>query len=152
MAKIPGFVYLIIGAVMVGFSLITNSRTKTQSMTVFIYIGLLFFAIGIAKVIFNYVTKDKKPETQHQQHPHHAQHPGQHTHQQAGLHNQSLHQQTHPQHIQTQHGSTAQGIAHHYPQHSEQQSIFPQVIACRRCSARNPIEASFCNRCGFRLK
>lgn len=54
MVSIHGIVYLIVGVVV-----IVVSRT-VNGMHSFFYVGVTFVAIGIAKLIFRYITREKK--------------------------------------------------------------------------------------------
>ena len=62
MAKIHGIIYLIIGIVLTIVSSVVNNAQNTKSMTLFIYLGYLFIAIGAAKLIIGYVLKKDKNE------------------------------------------------------------------------------------------
>lgn len=61
MAKIHGIVYLIIGIIMFGVSFVINKTHNNSTLTLFIYVSYIFMAVGIAKLIVNYImNKNKK--------------------------------------------------------------------------------------------
>lgn len=177
--KIHGAAYIIIGAIVIGFSLYTNSRTENQSMTLFIYIGLIFVIIGIFKLVSgllhgkNHAKKDYShqikhhPEnnqkgqynhamrnhTQHYENPHqynnYNQYPGQQTHHPQQQQQRQSSNPTHPTHHNT---NIHHSQNHNYPQHSQHHSMFSQTITCQKCGARNNLNSNFCGRCGNKLR
>ncbi|MCB9358811.1 DUF308 domain-containing protein [Candidatus Woesearchaeota archaeon] len=61
MAKISGFVFILIGVLFSFMSFYLNGLQGTKSLTVFIYIGFAFIAYGVAKVVINFILrKDKR--------------------------------------------------------------------------------------------
>jgi hypothetical protein len=61
MTKISGWVFLSIGILLTTLSFYINSSQRTNSMTVFIYLGYLFIAYGIAKVAVKFIMNKDKP-------------------------------------------------------------------------------------------
>jgi len=143
MAKISGISYILIGIVVVGVSLYSNARTKTQSMTLFIIIGGLFLLVGIVKILLK-LAKSKKEVKNRSGHQHHNN--PQHRNIRTGP-SQQAHGSQHPNHQarqQVHHGQV-------YSQHSQRHSMFPQHVTCRQCGAKNSIGSNFCMRCGHRF-
>jgi len=65
MAKIPGVVFVLIGVLFSFFSHYINKLQKTNSLTLFVYVGYGFIAYGVAKVVIGYILKkDKKGESE----------------------------------------------------------------------------------------
>jgi len=60
MVKVHGGVFLALGVLFSGLSFFVNSAQNTNSLTIFIYIGYLFMAYGIAKLLVQYVLKPKQ--------------------------------------------------------------------------------------------
>ena len=61
MAKIHGFVYLLVGFIVS----IASYKINYERFKIFFYIGLLFIVIGAAKLVINFITKkgeNKAPE------------------------------------------------------------------------------------------
>ena len=135
MAKIHGISYLIIGAAVILISLYSNARSGTNSMTLFIYVGIIFLIVGIIKLFLKFIKRQNKPKQAHK--------PVQHHH--AQVHHQQV---QHAQHTQprTHHSSHP-----HHPQHTQHQQVFPQYIVCPKCHARNHTHSNFCMRCGLRF-
>src|SRR3972149_777174 len=54
MAAIPGWVYILVGAVVAGFSAYTRERTGSQVMLFFFIVGFVFIVIGVLKIAWGY--------------------------------------------------------------------------------------------------
>ncbi|MFT4303107.1 MAG: hypothetical protein ACMXYG_00950 [Candidatus Woesearchaeota archaeon] len=63
MAKIPGSIFIIIGILFSFLSFYLNNLQGTTSLTVFIYVGYLFIAYGVAKVIIAIIMRKEKSPT-----------------------------------------------------------------------------------------
>ena len=147
MAAIPGWVYLILGIIMILASQLIKEPDGSKPMLVFLYVGIIFIIIGIGKYIFKAVFRkeDKKSmqkhkleqgyiNTEHRGHQHviHPQH------------------QQHKQYQQSSHPvSNKQGYHEiHEAQHPQHMSI----VTCPLCGTRHYSYASYCMRCGARIK
>ncbi len=60
MAKIPGYVFMIIGGLLSLISFSVNKSQNSNSLTIFIYVGYLFMAYGVARVLINFILKNEK--------------------------------------------------------------------------------------------
>lgn len=60
MVKIPAIVYLIIGAI------VTAGSMYIEGLTIFFYVGLIFIAVGVFKVVIAFVTKPKESAVEKQ--------------------------------------------------------------------------------------
>ena len=58
--KIHGLVYLVIGAIVVFFTMYVESRNEDAGMTFFLYVGYLFLAIGVFKILKGLLLREKK--------------------------------------------------------------------------------------------
>jgi hypothetical protein len=67
MASIPGWVYLIVGGAVAGFSKYIGAKMEKApgALTIFFWIGILLVAVGVFKLALGYMTgeKEQKPET-----------------------------------------------------------------------------------------
>lgn len=120
--KIHGIAYIIIGVAVGGFSLFSNRMTQSNSLLIFAYIGGLFIAIGVAKLIIKYVLSPAKTNETHNipelEAGNKSSHPAE-----RGL-------------IKTRHPDL--------PEH--------QPVYCPRCNARLHHRFVYCPRCGTRIK
>lgn len=55
MARIPGIVYLLVGLVMMGYSKIIEARNPEANITLFFWVGLALFFIGVFKSLVQFV-------------------------------------------------------------------------------------------------
>ena len=55
MAKIPWYLWIIVGAVMFGISYRIG-----ESLNIFLYVGLVFLVVGIFKMLVGFILGDKK--------------------------------------------------------------------------------------------
>ena len=174
MAKIPGYAYIIIGAVVAGFSIYINSLRDNKGMSIFIYVGIGLAIIGVGKIIFQIMHREPKQKENKEhtgnQNVHHktSHHVQQHNprriqhHQNRNL--EAQHQtnnkfQNHPQQashhsqIPTTHHQNSAYKTHqeHITQHTPQHSVFPKEKICPGCHGKNSGHANFCMRCGHRL-
>ena len=63
--KLHGIVYIIAGAILVGFSYYTtavNEKLELQKFTLFVWVGFAFIGVGLFKLILNSLSKPKKPK------------------------------------------------------------------------------------------
>ena len=162
MAEIPGWAYVIIGVAVSIFSKIVNSKSGDNSMALFYYLGFVLIIIGIGKIIFNIVKKkknvkhitakkgiprqpsiqerlQKQQQNQARQGIQQPQIPAQQVHKNQGQH---------PHHM-----SEIQGNNHHINQAKHNPNIQHQsIISCPNCGTRHYATASYCMRCGSRLR
>lgn len=64
MAQIPSWLWLIAGIIVIAGSLYVG-----EQISLFFYVGLLFIAIGIAKIVLNYILRKKETKTEKTQMP-----------------------------------------------------------------------------------
>lgn len=150
MAAIKGWVYLIFGAVMIVSSQLVKYDDGTKPLRVFLYVGIVFVIIGIAK----YVHK-RKPEEEQNQNAANQTITQEQVHQQRRVHhstrsNQSFNQQTSP--LFQQPPSNFSRGQHHLKQVREQPMQHASIIACPMCGTRHYDYAHYCMRCGTRIK
>ncbi len=161
MAVIPGWVYVILGIVMILASQLIKDADGSKPMIIFLYVGIIFIVIGVGKYIYNSVFRKGKERkgtphknklepvvintTQSQQQTHHArQHPH---HRTARHHQQTHHQAQHPvDHMQEKHE------VHRATHQQTHQTQHPTIIACPVCSTRHYSYADYCMRCGTKIK
>lgn len=62
MAKIPGIAFVLIGVLLTAMSYYINNLQGTNSLNMFIYVGYIFIAYGIAKILIAYITKKGKSD------------------------------------------------------------------------------------------
>lgn len=132
--KIPGPVYVIVGAAVVLMSVFIGVNSGLlEKFALFIFIGAIFIFVGFFKIIL----KDKKAADlrAHHAHPHHVPHPAPPI-PQAGVHQQHPHN--------AQHHQTAAHQQHHI-QHS-------QVVRCSGCNVKLHPLFKFCPNCGQKLR
>jgi hypothetical protein len=60
MVKIPGYVFIGFGAILSISSYFINLSNGKNSLTMFIYLGYLFIAYGVAKLLINFILKPEK--------------------------------------------------------------------------------------------
>jgi len=149
MAKIPGWVYVIVGVVISVISKLVESKTKPGQFKLFFWLGIIFVIIGVFKLIAKYIFKmgveEKDRKTAHHRDQMHA---NARTH---GMQNQSQFRPHHDyssphelQHMQGQHH-----ISEPDQRPSRQDS---SIISCPNCSTRHYSYADFCMKCGTKMK
>ena len=57
MTSIHGIAYLIIGSLVTGFSYYFDNKNNNNSFMLFFYLGIIFFIIGIIKLISKYIER-----------------------------------------------------------------------------------------------
>ena len=70
--KIHPIVYIIVGLAVVFFTRYVESRSEDAGMTFFLYVGFLFLAIGLFKLIILFLFKEKKANVIKQENNHKA--------------------------------------------------------------------------------
>jgi ABC-type nickel/cobalt efflux system permease component RcnA len=132
MAKISGWVYLIVGIVMIVFSVLVNNNTGKDSMNLFIFAGIIFVVIGFGKIGWKFFMREKKPKKHKQE-----------KHSEKQVHH----------HKQTSHHSSNQNTHQHSSHHHSQNPVHSQreIISCPFCSTRHYKGANFCMNCGRRI-
>lgn len=58
--KIPGWVLILIGSGMALLSYFINKSQNTNGLTIFIYVGYLFIAYGVARVTIGFILKNEQ--------------------------------------------------------------------------------------------
>jgi hypothetical protein len=119
MADLPSKIFFIIGGVITVFSFSYNFFLKTNSLTLFVIIGVLFIIYGAIKYFF--LEKDGREQKKKVVHQHHVQ---QHAQKQQ-LHHAPMRQQQQP------------------PQQRA------SVLTCPRCRHKVVSTANFCSNCGY---
>jgi len=148
MTTIPGWVYVILGVIMVLASNLIKEGDGSKPLIIFFWAGGLFIIIGVGKYVFKAVFKRDKQKTKPALHKKPVR-PAQHT----------AHRTTHPyQYPQTQ----PQTSTHHkltqlhgkHEVHRAQQPPHPTliIISCPRCGTRHYSYANYCMRCGAKIK
>jgi len=56
MAPLPGWAYLLVGALISGYSWFVRQRTGSVSLTFFFWTGILLGMIGLSKLLITYMT------------------------------------------------------------------------------------------------
>ncbi|MBT3406038.1 zinc ribbon domain-containing protein [Candidatus Woesearchaeota archaeon] len=124
MADLPSKIFFIIGGVITVFSFLYNFFLKTNSLTLFVIIGVLFIIYGAIKYFF--LEKNGREQKKKVVHQHNVR---QHAQKQQ-LHHAPMRQQP-QQHTQ-----------HHYTRADN--------VMCPRCGTKVASSANFCPSCGFR--
>ncbi|MBN1543940.1 hypothetical protein JW898_00585 [Candidatus Woesearchaeota archaeon] len=138
--RIPGPVYMVIGAAMILMSVFID----VQKLVVFILAGAVFIVIGFFKILIK-LDHDRKEQERHARHAHHPQlhHPAQHQHAQHPAQHQ--HAQHHAQRHQSQQAQTP-------PANYEHKTETVQVVRCSKCGVKLHHLFKFCPNCGQRLR
>ncbi|MFH0869590.1 MAG: hypothetical protein V1866_00855 [archaeon] len=149
MAKIPGWVYIIVGVAISAVSKMVEAKTKPGQFKLFFWLGIAFVIIGVFKLVMRYVfgmggeEKDKKVA-------HHRNQMRTNLRTQ-GTQGQSQFRQHHNdgnphelQHMQGQHH-----VSEPDPRQGRQDS---SIVSCPNCSTRHYSYADFCMKCGTKMK
>ena len=127
--KLNGIVYIVVGAILAGFSYYTtsvNEKLDTQKFLLFIWIGYVFIGIGVIKIISKILSRPKKPKLAKENFHHHK--PVQQN--DSVQQNNALQQQT---------------------QHAEQQQTNQMIKFCSKCGSAVRHFDNFCYKCGSRM-
>ncbi|MBN2052970.1 hypothetical protein JW756_05680 [Candidatus Woesearchaeota archaeon] len=168
MAAIPGWVYLVIGVAMAAMSKIVESSSKKPgNFALFFWLGVAFIVIGLGKLVFKALKKDKKPAKEptltptYQKHPQHPQQKHQQQYQAHHLQQHTIIQdpQNHVQHQAQQphqviHQQFHSAQSQHHIDRAQPQNI-PQhlsIINCPACNTKHYSYANYCMRCGTKMK
>ncbi|MBU2561685.1 MAG: hypothetical protein KKD17_05275 [Nanoarchaeota archaeon] len=122
--KIPGPVYIVIGAAMVLMSVFID----VQKLVVFILVGAVFIVIGFFKIIIK-LDQRRKEQERHARHAHHQ----------------------HAAHPRPQRPA-AHHPAHTPPANYEQKTETSHVVRCSQCGVKLHHLFKFCPSCGQKLK
>jgi hypothetical protein len=161
MAAIPGWAYLGSGILIAVLSKIVEKNSKPGSFALFFWIGIIFIAVGVGKIVFKYVfRKEKKaPQNPYASQASHA--ARQHSvvqHQRQAVHHQGAAQAPHLNNYPQQSQQTP--MHHLQGQHSISKATSQQVrmqessiiVPCPACGTRHYDYANFCMRCGTKIK
>lgn len=133
--KLHSIIYLIVGAILVGFSYYitsVNENLDVQKFLLFIWIGYVFIGIGVIKMIFKIMSRPKKPKLAKENFHHY---------------NQSQHNNpTQQNDISQQHKQQTQKS-----QHSSQQQSNQLIKFCSGCGSAVRHFDNFCYKCGSRM-
>ncbi|MBW2990767.1 hypothetical protein KY348_03615 [Candidatus Woesearchaeota archaeon] len=176
MAPIPGWVYVILGIIMILASQLIKDSEGAKPLLVFLYVGILFILIGIGKYVFKAVFRkdDKHPKQkkmnqpayvnteqrghQHVVHPQTQQPQHQASHHQAQQSAPQTHQIHHQAQRQHTHRTPHHEVSHMRGQHEvhratpQQHPPHMSIIACPACKTRHYDYARYCMRCGTKIK
>lgn len=125
--KLHGLVYLIVGAILVGFSYYTtsvNEKLDIQKFMLFVWIGYVFIGIGLIKILMEILSKPRKPKLAKENF----------------YHNQPMHNQT---------NSTQQHAHHVHGTEGQQNQQF--IKFCSQCGSAVRHFDNFCYKCGSRM-
>jgi hypothetical protein len=151
MAAIKGWVYLIMGAIMIASSQLVKYDDGTKPLRVFLYVGILFIVIGIGKYIFGSKAKNeqKDPELSYRNQAFAREQMYQQNRAQRHTHANQVNQQAgFPQQQQT---NFFKG-RHEVQAAGEQPVQHASIIACPLCGTRHYDYAHYCMKCGTRIK
>jgi len=146
MAAIPGWVYVILGVIMLLASHFIKESDGSKPLIIFLWAGILFIIIGIGKYVFKAVFKKEKHKPRPAVHKEPVR-PAQHTaHRTTPLHQPPPTQprtSAHPKLTQL-HGKHEVHRTQH-PQHLT-------IISCPACGTKHYSYANYCMRCGTKIK
>lgn len=128
--KIPGFVFLIIGVLVLGVSLFK------KQLTFFTYVGGLFILYGVFKMVFKWITNSSPSEIKNEELRRYGVNGQIPTAQTPNFHNAKT-QNTQTLNPHNIHASNVQRT---------------QAYKCRRCGNMVFLHNNFCSICGLRLK
>lgn len=167
--KLHGLVWIIVGAIVAGFSKFIQGLKPDAKMDIFFYVGLGFVAFGIFKLIVNYITSDKKHKKRKQDNQFVGSGDDLKTKAAKMLNNdlkninvnqdvlrqkQEIERRIRMQNQQNQIGQ--QPSQNQNIQQRNQQSIHQgsqqQRVFCQRCGNPNLAQANFCTKCGMKLR
>ncbi len=163
--EIPGWVYLIVGIIVSGFSgyvyyyVPKPDGSPNMAMAFFFFIGIIFIVVGVFKIMFKKITK---------------------RHEEIAEHNMRIKEKS-PQIIESKPNKVEEKIKsmqqpqenppqstpkHHHLEHSNRwyqshpykgphnQKIQSQqytIVSCPKCSAKNHSTSNFCHVCGTKI-
>jgi DNA polymerase II large subunit len=131
MVEISGKVYMIIGLAVAVTSLVINILTKTKSLSLFVFIGVIAFVYGL----FTMLSQKKagnNPQDKQLKGEHHKMH----------QHNKPSTNQVHT--AQNQHVNPHNTI--------KNQSFVHNKMGCSRCGNTMNTYDNFCSNCGYRMR
>lgn len=152
MAKIPGWVYLIVGVAIAVVSKWVEAKTKPGQFKLFFWLGIAFVVIGVFKLVAKYVFKmgaeEKERMTARRQGPMRANARSQ------AMQNRPQQPQYRPHHdYSNPHELQHMQGQHHVSEPDQRQgSQDSSIISCPNCSTRHYSYADFCMKCGTRMK
>jgi hypothetical protein len=133
-SKLPGWVYMIAGLIIMGYTKFIQLKQPTSKIGFFFWVGLVFLVIGILREFVPRL-RAKKPR-QEQAGP-----PPQRQHQQGQAHPAAHKYNTSP-HATHQHTTPAQHPSHPYqPLHKQ----------CPRCHILTHGQGKYCHNCGHQF-
>ncbi len=146
MVKISGWVFVGIGLLFSGMSYYINFAQKTNSMTIFLYLGYLFLAYGIAKVLVNYIMRrDKSEKNANKQLPE--------SNDIKWHRNNDTKNKTHAKQNQasnTNRNNLNQPQNQNNPSNSNPKDMNGYIGYCPRCGTPMRNVNSYCHRCGMK--
>ena len=150
MTAIKGWVYLILGVIMIASSQLVKYDDGTKPLRVFLYIGILFTVIGIGKYIFKRGAKEEQKE-QNPQPVNRAMTQEQMRQQRRAQRHANQFNQQIDLSSQQQPSNFFRG-QHQVQQAGEQPVQHASIIACPLCGTRHYNYAHYCMKCGTRIK
>lgn len=135
--KLSGWVYLLVGALMIGYVEFIEGRTEEGSLVFFFWVAVALILYGIGKESIGRLSKKPKEKElvgppKHEEHVHDHRHPA--GHQFHGKSHHESHRHTRPE-------------GHRHTSHPHQASV-----TCPRCHTTSPGHRKFCHNCSFQLR
>ncbi|MCF7865924.1 zinc ribbon domain-containing protein [Candidatus Woesearchaeota archaeon] len=146
--KIHGFVWLIVGAFMTGFSAYVESIKESANLDIFFYVGIAFGAFGLFKLIILFINpknKKEKSDVGFKKSSSWAQKTG------VFLGNDLSKVKT-DRDVFLEKQRLMQGIQRQNSSQSSNQNVAPQRPGCPKCGAQIMSGTNFCFNCGQRLR
>jgi hypothetical protein len=140
MASIPGIIYLLLGLAVSISSFIINRTATSNSLLLFMWIGIVFIGIGIIKLVVAHLKKKQEIHSKHNHSGQHTVHPG-YQHPIPPVEHQTTQQSPNAQHAQhmssVQHPLSAQQHARTSP---EQYATPSKSVELQSEKPRNKME------------
>ena len=132
MTKIPWWIHVIVGSIMMISSKIVNHKTNSNSLIFFWYVGILFIIWGVIRVIIKFIVNKKMKSDVKKHSKHHPQNYDPTTIIKKDNFEKGAHQIK----------STQQKD---YVQHAT-------VVSCPACGTTHDDYAHYCMKCGTKIK
>lgn len=143
MAKIPGFVFIVIGVLLTAVSFYINKSQRTNSLEIFVYVGYIFIAYGLAKIIIRYILGKGNPKVlDGKELPDDVD---------GTVKAQKLDQRNlNVEHHKTEPIIAEQKMPHEQRIHEPKMGMYGYIGYCTRCGTPMRKINRFCHRCGLR--
>ena len=144
MKKISGWVYIIIGAFVVLYTLFIQSRVDSPGMTIFFWVGIAFIGVGVFKVVSRIILGKDEPKSLV------SEQVKQSMMSRIDI-NKDLSRVQNPEVYREKERIMREMQARQQPRQPAQ-PVQQQVKVCIGCNARNYSSSNFCMNCGRRLR